>query len=58
MEALGWVYIVFVIFFIIAIADFMRKTIRQREIQIDQMDQFIELYKRANGLNSTDNNDE
>lgn len=58
MGALGWVYIVFIILFIIAIADFMRKTIRQREIQIDQMDQFIELYKRANGLNSTDNNDE
>lgn len=44
-------------FFIIAVADFMRKTIRQREDQIAQMDRFIELYKIANGLNPAQDND-
>lgn len=58
METLGLVYIVFVIMFLIAVGDYMRKTIRQREEQIAQMDQFMELYKRANGMNSVCKNDE
>jgi hypothetical protein len=48
----------FIIFFIIAAADYMRKTIRQREDQIAQMDRFIELYKNANGLNPARKNNE
>lgn len=55
---MGIVYAIFMIFFIIAVADFMRKTIRQREKQIAQMDRFIELYKNANGLNPSHRNDE
>ncbi|WP_425801890.1 hypothetical protein ACHOLT_14265 [Desulfitobacterium sp. Sab5] len=49
---------IILIFFVIAVADYMRKTIRQREDQIDQMDRFIELYKSANGLNPDRNNEE
>lgn len=55
---MGIIYMVFIIFFIIAVADFMRKTIRQREDQIAQMDRFIELYKNANGLNPAQSNNE
>jgi hypothetical protein len=46
------------VFFIIAVSDYMRKTIRQREDQIAQMDRFLELYKKANGLNATRQTDD
>ena len=58
MEILSIIFMVFIVFFIIAAADYMRKTIRQREDQIAQMDRFLELYKKANGLNATRQNDE
>lgn len=42
--------IVFIFFFMINIIDYMKRTLSQREDQIAQMDRFIELYQKANGL--------
>jgi hypothetical protein len=47
-----WVAIsCFILFFIINVIDYMKKTNRQRQDQIAQMNDFIELYKKVNGLN-------
>lgn len=54
---LGFLFLVFMIFFLVNAIDFMKKTIRQREAQTDQMDRFLELYKKVNGLNSSLRND-
>lgn len=58
LEIFSFIFMVFVIFFIIAVANYMRKTFRQREDQIAQMDRFIELYKNANGLIPVRKNEE
>jgi len=58
LEILGLILYVLLVFFIIAVSDYMRKTIRQREDQIAQMDRFLELYKKANGLNATRQTDD
>ena len=50
-------YFLFSWYFLGNAIDFMKKTIRQREAQIDQMDRFLELYKKVNGLNSSLRND-
>lgn len=44
--------LVLILFLIARIIDFMKKTIIQREEQIAQMNQFLELYKEANHLGS------
>lgn len=55
MEGIILIFWLIPIFLIIYTLDFMRKTIRQREEQIAQMDHFIELYKAVNGLNPANN---
>jgi len=58
MEALGIISWLIGLLFIINALDYMRKTIRQRETQITQMDRFLELYKKANGLNAVSGSQE
>ncbi len=55
---MDFIFIVLFIIFLVDIVYFIRKTINQREKQITQMDQFIELYKKANGLNPLSMRDE
>ncbi len=53
---LGFLFLVFMLFFLVNAIDFVKKTIRQREAQLDQIDRFLELYKKVNGLNSSPKN--